>query len=154
MRLTDRLRVEHGVFLGQLRTLEEMQRDGAYPETLRAIVEVLARAEDHHSQLEERVLFPVLARALGDDHQALVAVRKEHHRMRDAAAHICGEDFGPDDVRRYVETTRHHFESEIHGLFPLAERLLTDEELSRLANWNVDHLHESTGRPAPWAEKD
>ena len=151
MRLTDRLRVEHGVFLGQLRTLEDLQRTGAYPETLRAVVEVLARAEDHHSQLEERVLFPVLARVLGEDHAALAAVRAQHVRMRDAAAHICGDDFGPEDVRRYVETTRHHFESEIHGLFPLAERLLSDEELSKLANWNVDHTFESMGRPAPWA---
>jgi hemerythrin-like domain-containing protein len=151
MRLTDRLKVEHGVFLWQLRTIEEMQREGAYPEALRAVVEVLARAEDHHSQLEERVLFPALARVLGAGHPALAAVTSEHERMRDAAAHICGEDFGPEDVRRYVETTRQHFENEIHGLFVLAEELLTDDELSRLANWNVDHTFESMGRPAPWA---
>jgi hemerythrin-like domain-containing protein len=152
MRLTDRLRVEHGIFLWQLRTLEEMQREGAYPETLRAVVEVLARAEDHHSQLEERVLFPALARVMGAEHEALRVVAADHERMREAAAHICGEDFGPEDIRLYVETAREHFEREIHGLFVLAEELLTDEELSKLANWNVDHAFESTGRPAPWAK--
>ena len=150
MRITDRLRVEHGVLLRQLRAIEELQAVGAYPEALRAVVAVLARAEEHHSELEERVLFPALARVLGADHEALRVVGADHARLRAAADHITGGDFGPDDVRLYVATAREHFEREIHGLFVIAEELLGDDALSSMANWNVDHTFESTGRPAPW----
>ena len=34
-------------------------------------------------------------------------------------------------------------EREIHQIFPLAEDLLSEEILSTLNNWNVDHLCEA-----------
>lgn len=48
---------------------------------------------------------------------------------------------------------REHFEHEIHGVFVLAEEWIEDEELERMANWNVDHTFEEMGRPAPWKER-
>lgn len=153
MRITDRLRAEHGVFLWQLRTLEALQAEGAYPETLRAIVEVLARAEEHHAQLEERVLFPALARVLGPDDSRLRVLYEDHQQLGALTEHIRKEDFGPEDIRRFVVAAREHFEREIHGVFVLAEEIMSDADLSGMANWNVDHLYESIGRPAPWARQ-
>jgi hemerythrin-like domain-containing protein len=151
MRITDRLRAEHGVFLWQLRTLEELQAEGAYPEMLRAVVEVLARAEEHHAQLEERVFFPALAQLVGSDDLRLRGLYEDHERLRELTERIRHEDFGPEDIRRYVTVAREHFEREIHGVFVLAEEVMSDTDLAGMANWNVDHLYEAIGRPAPWA---
>ncbi len=53
MRITDRLRAEHGVFLRQLRSLLRLLDDGASLEELGAIVEVLADAEAAHAFLKK-----------------------------------------------------------------------------------------------------
>jgi hemerythrin-like domain-containing protein len=151
MRITDRLRVEHGVFLRQLRSLEDLLASGASLEALRTVVDVTAQAEVQHSELEEHVLFPALAHLLGPTHAALAAVQGDHERMRAITSRIRARDFAAEDVRLYVEVAREHFEREIHSLFVIAEELLSDAELSGMANWNVDHMFESTGSPAPWS---
>ena len=152
MRITDRLKAEHGVFLRQLKALERLQQQGAPKEQLAAVVSVIAEAEEHHSELEGRVLYPALAKIVGADERRLVAVSREHERLRELKAKIAGGGFAPADVAEYARAAREHFEHEIHGLFVLAEELLDDAELSRMANWNVDHTYEETGRKAPWQE--
>ena len=151
MRITDRLKAEHGVFLRQLKTLERLIAEGATNAALGTAVGVIADAEEHHSALEDRVLYPALVRILGPAHPSLAAVAAEHERLHALSGAIRAGAFETENVAEYVRFAREHFEHEIHGLFVLAEELLSDSELSRLANWHVDHMHESTGRPEPWA---
>ena len=152
MRITDRLKAEHGVFLRQLRTLERMHAEGAPKETLAAAVRTIAEAEAHHSDLEDRVLYPALTRVVGPGDPGLQAVAREHARLREMSdAILAGGDAA--DVAEYARLAREHFEHEIHGVFVMAEEWLEDAELERMANWNVDHTFEETGRPAPWKEK-
>jgi len=153
MRITDRLKAEHGVFLRQLKALERQQAGGAAPASLAAIVAVIVDAEEHHSALEDRVLYPALARVLGADQAGLAVVSAEHEQLRALSSRILSGDFQPGDVTSYARAAREHFEREIHGVFVLAEEWIADEELERMANWNVDHTFESLGRPAPWDEK-
>lgn len=152
MRITDRLKAEHGVFLRQLRTLERMHAEGAAPEALAAAVRTIAEAEAHHSELEDRVLYPALGRVVGAGDPGLLAVAREHSRLREMSDAILAGGAAAD-VAGYARLAREHFEHEIHGVFVMAEEWLEDDELERMANWNVDHTFEETGRPAPWKEK-
>lgn len=153
MRITDRLRAEHGLFLRQLRALERLQAEGAPRASLAAVVAVIVDAEEHHSTLEDRVLYPALARVLGAEKAGLKAVAAEHEQLRALSSKILSGAFEPADVAAYARAAREHFEHEIHGVFVLAEEWIDDDELARMANWNVDHTFEALGRPAPWDEK-
>ncbi|MFS8065604.1 MAG: hemerythrin domain-containing protein [Byssovorax sp.] len=153
MRITDRLKAEHGVFLRQLKTLERLIAEGAANAALAIAVGLIADAEEHHSALEDRVLYPALVRILGPAQPALVAVAAEHERLHALTGTIRSGAFGKDDVAEYARVAREHFEHEIHGVFVLAEEWIEADDLERMANWNVDHTHEELGRPAPWDEK-
>ena len=153
MRITDRLKAEHGVFLRQLKTLERLCAEGAPGEALAAAVRTIAEAEAHHSELEDRVLYPALARVVGEGHPGLRAVAAEHARLREMSEAILGGRAAGGDVAEYARLAREHFEHEIHGVFVTAEEWIDDADLERMANWNVDHTFEETGRPAPWKEK-
>jgi hemerythrin-like domain-containing protein len=153
MRITDRLKAEHGVFLRQLKTLERLQQEGAPAVALAAVVASIADAEEHHSALEDRVLYPALVRVLGPEKVALQGVAREHARLRALSSAILSGRFEAQDVADYVQAAREHFEHEIHGVFVLAEEWISDETLEGMANWNVDHTYEELGRPAPWKEK-
>ena len=152
MRITDRLKAEHGVFLKQLKALERLLQQGAPREQLAAVVAVVAEAEEHHSELEDRVLYPALAKIVGAGDSRLATIAREHARLRDLKSAIAGGGFTPEDVAEYARAAREHFEHEIHGVFVLAEELIDDAELSRMANWNVDHTYEELGKRAPWRE--
>ena len=153
MRITDRLKAEHGVFLRQLRTLERLAEAGASVEALAAVVAAIAEAEEHHSALEDRVLYPALVRVLGSEEATLQAVASEHARVRELSAAILAGRFDKPDVAEYARVSREHFEHEIHGVFVLAEEWISELELERMANWNVDHTFEELGHPAPWKGK-
>jgi hemerythrin-like domain-containing protein len=152
MRITDRLKAEHGVFLKELKALERLLDQGAAKEQLAAVVTVIAEAEEHHSALEERVLYPALARIVGPEEPRLAQVAREHERLRALTAAVAAGSFAPGDVAEYARAAREHFEHEIHGVFVLAEELIDDAELARMANWNVDHTYEELGKKAPWRE--
>ena len=153
MRITDRLKAEHGVFLRQLKVLERQREASAPAASLAAMVAVIADAEEHHSALEDRVLYPALVRVLGAEHPTLAGVAREHERLHALSARILAGRFEAADVMEYARAAREHFEHEIHGVFVLAEEWLADEDLERMANWNVDHTFEELGRPAPWNDK-
>lgn len=153
MRITDRLKAEHGIFLRQLKTLERMLAQGAPVEALGAAVAVIAEAEDHHSELEDRVLYPALVRVLGAEEATLQGVAREHVRLRELSSAILSGRFEAKDISEYARLGREHFEHEIHGVFVLAEEWIDEQELHRMANWNVDHTFEEMGHPPPWKEK-
>jgi hemerythrin-like domain-containing protein len=150
MKLTDRLKVEHGVYLLQLRHLEELLAAQASPEAITAALSTIVMAEDHHSRLEDAVLYPQLAQRIGPDSEVLVQVRQEHERLHDLAlaARLHGRE---DDVAAYIMAMREHLEHEIHHLFPLADELLSEALLSSLGNWQEDHIRQELGRPERWA---
>jgi hemerythrin-like domain-containing protein len=146
MKITDRLKVEHGVFLEQLRFLEELVARNAPPLVLRAVVETIASAEERHSQVEERVLFPALSRILGTAFRPLESVSADHDCIQRLTAQIQRGDVDREVVLAYADVMRRHMEEEIHGLFPLIEEVLGDEILETLSNWNAEHVRVEMGR--------
>lgn len=143
MKVTDRLRVEHGIFLRQLRYLDHLLLSGAPKMTLTTAAEIICRAEEQHAALEDRVLYPELAKILGEAHPALRGLEEDHSGIRKLVEMIrCGE-VEEDWIRRLVHLLRAHMEREIHQIFPLAEELLSEETLSTLSNWSVEHVREA-----------
>jgi hemerythrin-like domain-containing protein len=150
MKITDRLKVEHGVFLEQLRLLERLLAEGAPPAVLRATVETIAAAEERHDELEDRLLYPELARAVGAEHRALQAVAADHERIRRLVASIRSGEGGTDEVAAFVVTLRDHLEREIHSVFPLAVQWIAEERLVALGDWDAEHLFTAVGERERW----
>jgi hypothetical protein len=78
MKVTDRLKVEHGIFLRQLRYLEHLLSSHSPKTALATAVETICRAEEQHAALEDRVLYPALTKLLGEDHPALQRLNEDH----------------------------------------------------------------------------
>jgi hemerythrin-like domain-containing protein len=146
MKVTDRLKVEHGIFLEQLRFLEELVVRNAPPLVLRAVVETIAAAEEHHSQVEEQVLFPAVTNVMGEGFTPLLSVEADHQLIQSLTAQIQSGDVDRDVVLAYVAVMRNHMEEEIHGLFPLLDEILGEERLETLSNWNEEHVLIEAGK--------
>lgn len=154
MRITERLNVEHGVFLRQLEDLDRLVRAGAPPAVLEAVVRTIHRAEKPHREIEDRLLYPALAEALGTDYQQLRRIEEEHQEIEELVRLIDSGCFYKVQVERFVEALRGHIEREIHLLLPLAEEWIPKEKLEAMCDWPVEHAYErSVERPARWAEK-
>jgi hemerythrin-like domain-containing protein len=150
MKITDRLKVEHGVFLRQLRVLRSLVELKAPNPVLAAVVETIAFAEEQHSQIEEQALYPVLAKVLGPGSSALFTVSREHSALRQQAAGIRGGEFDVADVVAFADLLHDHLEREIHTLFALADEWLTEDQLVSMCNWNVEHVYEAVGQRDAW----
>ena len=152
MKITERLKAEHGVFLYQLDRLEELALSRTPMDVLAAVVETIASAEEHHAMIEDRVLYPALVQANGGEFALLRKARAEHVELRRLVARIRSGVFDENTVCAFAGLLREHLEREIHGVFALAEDLIPAETLARMANWDVDHLHVAAGVPTRWAE--
>ena len=150
MKLTDRLKVEHGIFLKQLAFLEGLVKLGAPPSLLAAVAEAVVIAEEDHSQLEGRLLYPLLEKAVGADYAPLRKVAEDHEAIAALVARVRGGSPSPETILELVKLMREHLEREIHGLFALAEEWIPAERLAALCNWEEEHLYESAGRRLEW----
>jgi hemerythrin-like domain-containing protein len=153
MKITDRLKVEHGVFLQQLRVLRSLVELKAPTAILAAVVETIAAAEEQHSEIEEHSLYPALAKVLGPGSSELVSVATEHAGIRQAVAKIRGGQFDPADVLAFASLLHSHLEHEIHSLFALADEWLSEAQLTSMCNWNVEHVYDAAGQRAVWVRQ-
>jgi hemerythrin-like domain-containing protein len=150
MKITDRLKVEHGVFLLQLRRLDEMAARGAPLEVQQATLETIATAEEWHSALEDRLLYPALAETLGEDNAILREVAEDHRALKALSDRVRAGGFTREDVLAYGKRLRSHLEREIHGVFRLAEQRISPERLSDMCNWDAEHIFEEAGKREEW----
>ena len=153
MRITERLKAEHGVFLFQLDHLENLVRRHAPRDILQAVVETIASAEQHHSAIEDRLLIPALIEAIGREFPLLKKSEREHEEVHKLVESIRSGSFDEKTITSFVELLRKHLEREIHDVFGLADDMIPPEKLASMSNWDVDHLHEANGRRKPWPEK-
>src|SRR5262245_55273108 len=153
MKITDRLKVEHGVFLVQLRHLEQMVAARAPAAALAAAVETIARAEAHHSALEDRLLYPALAQKVGEDAAPLRRIKADHQQIQEQLEAIRLGEADAQKASELVHTLRDHMEREIHEVFVLAERVIPEPELHSMCNWDVQHIFEESGNEALFLER-
>ena len=106
MKITDRLKVEHGVFLAQLRHLEQMVAVRAPAPALAGAIETIARAEAHHSALEDRLLYPALAQKVGEDAAPLRTIKADHQRIQQQLEELRAGDPDVEKTTEFVRTLR------------------------------------------------
>lgn len=153
MKLTDRLKVEHGIFLKQLAFLEGLVKLNAPSALLAVVAEAIVMAEEDHSQIEGRLLYPLLEKAVGSDYAPLRQIADDHAAIADLVNRIRGGEQGAERILELVKLMREHLEREIHGLFALAEEWIPADRLEALCNWEEEHLYESLGRRMEWMER-
>jgi hemerythrin-like domain-containing protein len=153
MKLTDRLKVEHGIFLKQLAFLEGLVTLDAPSRLLAVVAETVVVAEEDHSQLEGRLLYPLLEKAVGKDYPALRQVADDHAAIAAIVNRVRAGENDPKTILEFVRLMREHLEREIHGLFALAEEFIPAERLETLSNWEEEHVYESMGKRMEWMER-
>jgi len=135
VKLTDALLGEHGIFYALFDQIEEIAAiEGATAQILGATT-VLAAMVGSHAKLEEELLFSALEPHLGKGYGPLAVMRAEHEEMERLLGQI--EDAADVEgamlwVEEALSAARSHFQKEEQVLFPMAQRLLGDEALTRL----------------------
>lgn len=137
------LRNEHAGILSGLEILEAIakitDRSSGRDEDIKALIRFFRLFADkcHHGK-EEGFLFPALISSDKESAEALITgLLKEHAEGRELirAMHEAGGD-NPADFQsaafRYNRLLKDHIEQEEHSLFPLAEKLLSEEARAEL----------------------
>jgi hemerythrin-like domain-containing protein len=153
MKITERLKAEHGVFLFQLDHLERLVQSQAPRPILKAVVEAIASAEEHHSAIEDRLLYPALVKVIGRESPLMKKSEREHEEVHKLVDQIRSGSFDEATVTAFVTLLRKHLEREIHDLFGLADDMIPVDQLVSMSNWDVEHLYEANGKRKPWPEK-
>lgn len=132
MRITDRFRGEHQVFLTQLDVLRGLLDGGASADAFAGALRALAAPVGGHAEREEAVLFPALG---SEGIEAPTRVLTEEHRLFDGwieqmTAGARAELRSVFEV--FERTLRDHIAREDDVLFPLADRVLGEDRLVAL----------------------
>jgi hemerythrin-like domain-containing protein len=140
MKVTERLKAEHGVLLMLLDHLEETVKSGADPCVLQATTATVAAAEEKHALFEERLLLRMVAASLGPDSPLVHSLLQEHDRIAGLSRRILTGEFDEGTVAAYVAGLREHIERETHRFFPLIDELVPEEKLVAVSNWDAEHV--------------
>lgn len=134
MKITDALEGEHGVLNALLEHLKAKLLEAVELDFLHKLGAMLEAALASHARLEEELLFSTL-----DPHLAgagpLVVMRMEHEEIEGALAKLPSAadlEQGRGLLGHVINTASDHFTKEEQVLFPMAERLLGEPELTRL----------------------
>lgn len=152
MRPTEELRAEHEGILVMLRILERVSGQLTSPGSvelkhLDQILDFLRVFVDrcHHGK-EEDILFPALERTGIPRRGGPIGVMLSEHEagrghIRDMGEALDGLHKGLDAAAprftgasaRYIELLKHHIEKENNVLFPMADRILPEQEQVRIS---------------------
>jgi iron-sulfur cluster repair protein YtfE (RIC family) len=134
MKLTDALLGEHAAYYGLFDEIEAMAAvEGGLPQ-IQSATNVLNALVMAHARLEDELLFQALDAHLGPD-GPLAVMRAEHDEIERLLENIeDAEDANQaaEWIRQALRVARDHFRKEEVVLFPLAQRVLDDETLTRL----------------------
>jgi hemerythrin-like domain-containing protein len=140
MKVTDRLKAEHGVLLMLLDHLDDVLRSGAGTEVLRATTATVAAAEEKHALFEERLLFRLVSVSLGPDSPVVSSLLEEHERIAALSRQILAGTSDRGTVAAYVTALRRHIERETHRFFPLIDEIVPEDKLIAASNWDSEHV--------------
>ena len=137
MKLTDALIGEHSAFYTLFDAIEEIATRESAMAIILGATAILEAMVDSHATLEDELLFTALEPHLGKHDGPLAIMRAEHEEMKRLLWQI--EDAVDADeaillVEEALSAARRHFQKEEQVLFPMARRLLGDEELTRLGS--------------------
>ena len=135
MKITDALLGEHSAFYMLFDQVEEIATIEGAMGQIRGATTVLAAMVESHATLEEELLFTALEPHMGRDVGPVAQMRADHEELE----HLLGQIEEAEDVAQattlvaqVLSAARNHFRKEEQFLFPMAEKLLGDETLTRL----------------------
>lgn len=135
MKLTDALLGEHATFYVLFDEIQDIAETESAIAQWRGATTVLRAMVNSHAILEERLLFSALEPLFGQQEGPLAVLKAEHREMERMLANMLEE---PDVDRAILwisealNASRDHFRKEERVLFPMAQRMLGDETLTRL----------------------
>ena len=135
MKLTDALLGEHSAFYMLFDQVEEMATTGGAMAQIRGATTVLAAMVESHATIEEELLFPALEPHMGRDVGPIAQMRADHEELENLLGQIEEtEDVAQATtlVAQALSAARNHFRKEEQYLFPMAEKVLGEETLTRL----------------------
>jgi hemerythrin-like domain-containing protein len=141
MRITEALVAEHVVLRSLFDHIEsKLNRLGALE--LRTLVDLLEAMLMAHAETETNLAYAALDQVLADKGQ-LERLHQDHHEI-DARLKATRQMDSLPEARRLLRSVlagaREHFEAEELGVFPLIERTLGGETLTRLGEaWTRQH---------------
>jgi hemerythrin-like domain-containing protein len=141
MKITELLNAEHGVFLAQLRYLEDQLDRRAHRAALAASTLTIAHAVEVHREVEEKLLYPALEAALGPASPVPVML-DEHAEIEMALSQVRSGRFDESVIRTFVFVLSQHIQKEIEILFPLAHEKLPGERLSELGRRAAEYVRD------------
>jgi regulator of cell morphogenesis and NO signaling len=144
------LKGEHPPLLAQLEVLysltqsidQEAEIESNFVQLVK-MTEEFKNNLDPHSEREEGVLFPMLGAYIGTTSGPIAVMEYEHDQAKENInAFLAGGDFSqssPEELKKRAQLVQNayfilteHFAKEENVLFPLAERMLSDEEKEEL----------------------
>ena len=139
MTIVQVLKIQHGVFRGQLIYLEEFKKTASSATDMagvRQIIFCITDALRKHSKVEEKHLFPALRPYLGETMCTAAVVEFEYAEILKIVSTL-GKTNDTDatllESSKFITYLRDHFAKEECVLFPLAEKKLTHKRLEALA---------------------
>lgn len=135
MNLIDALLGEHAVLYAEIRYLEAALSDMQSIDDIQASIAVFAAGVQSHSNLEDTLLFVSLERQLGAENGVVQSMRRMHADIEAAFERLPGAtepDVARETAAGAVALAREHFSVEEEACFPLAEDILSEQQLARL----------------------
>lgn len=131
MAVTDILVAEHETVLAWLSELASAA-DAGRREEIRRLLPFFEENLQVHRRKEEEVLFPAVARQIGESGGPVACMLEEHRQEKQLIAAIREVLEGGEGLSRpvglFVEFLRLHIQKENEVLFPLAEQVLSIAE--------------------------
>src|SRR5207247_8528810 len=101
----------------------------------------IASAEEHHTEIEDRLLFPALAKAVGRELPLLVKSEREHQEVKKLVGLIRSGSFDNVTITAFIDVMRKHLEREIHDDVTVVDAFIPAEQLISMSNWDVEHVY-------------
>ncbi len=134
MKITEAFLGEHGAFYAQFDHLEQAIPAAETLTQVQSLSALLTVALATHAHLEDELLFTALDPYLAQM-GPLSVMRMEHDEIEGILAHVQEiQDLAEAQrlVLNAVQVARNHFAKEEQVLFPMAQRTLSGEDLTRL----------------------
>ncbi len=136
MKVTEALLGEHGVFYAQFDHLEGALPSVSSLDLIIAQAAVLQSAIASHAHLEDELLFSALDLHLGQGGPVAV-MRMEHEEIEgtlNAIPEIQDLESAQSRMMHLIQVARQHFAKEEQVLFPMADQVLSVEQLEQLGD--------------------
>ena len=134
MRITDVLRIEHGLLRRMMRELGDWLAQSLPAPALRERAIMFSIALEDHAQREEKLLFDPLSAKSSDARNWVDMMEIVHDEVRGLFEEIASSPRDPTDkLWTMLQLTEEHFVKEENEVFPLAENLIDLETLTQLA---------------------